>query len=48
VIDKKYSAKKPLSMYSSPSFLYRMLHSSKLLPSVFLVLPSVLDTRQSS
>jgi hypothetical protein len=41
VPDKKYSAKRPLLMYSSPSVLYRVLHSAKPLPSVFRALPSV-------
>jgi len=34
VPDKKYSAKKLLPMYSSPSVLCRVLHSAKPLPSV--------------
>jgi hypothetical protein len=34
VPDKKYSAKKPLPMYSSPCVLCRVLHSAKPLPSV--------------
>jgi hypothetical protein len=34
VPDKKYSAKMLLPMYSSPSFLCRVLHSAKPLPSV--------------
>jgi hypothetical protein len=32
----KYSAKRPLPMYSSPSVLCRVLHSVKPLPSVTL------------
>ena len=32
--DKKYSTKRPLPMYSSPSVLCRVLHSAKPLPSV--------------
>jgi hypothetical protein len=35
VPDKKYSAKRPLSMYSSPSVFCRVLHSVKTLPNVF-------------
>jgi hypothetical protein len=34
VPDKKYSAKRLLPMYSSPSVLCRVLHSAKPLPSV--------------
>jgi hypothetical protein len=34
VPDKKYSAKRLLPMYSSPSILCRVLHSAKHLPSV--------------
>jgi hypothetical protein len=34
VPDKKYSTKKLLPMYSSPSVLCRVLHSAKPLPSV--------------
>jgi hypothetical protein len=41
VPDKKYSAKRLLPMYSSPSVLCRVLHSAK-------SLPSVCDTRQRS
>jgi hypothetical protein len=48
VPDKKYSAKRPLPMYSSPSVLCRVLHSAKTLPSVKEPLPCVGDTRQSS
>jgi hypothetical protein len=36
VPDKKYSAKRLLPMYSSPSVLCRVLHSAKPLPSVTL------------
>jgi hypothetical protein len=35
VPDKKYSAKKSLSMYCSPSSICWALHSAKILPSVF-------------
>jgi hypothetical protein len=41
VPDKKYSAKRPLPMYSSPSVLCRVLHSAKALPSVKEPLPCV-------
>jgi hypothetical protein len=37
VLDKKYSAKKPLSMYCSSSPLCRVSHWAKTLPSVFRV-----------
>jgi hypothetical protein len=47
VPDKKYSANKPLPMYSSSSFLCRVSHSIKPLPNVFKALPIVLDTWQS-
>jgi hypothetical protein len=43
VPDKKYSTKKPLPMYNSPS---SVLHSTKTLPSVLQALPSALDTWQ--
>jgi hypothetical protein len=46
--DKKYSAKNPLTMYSSPSLLCRVSHSTKLLLSVFQALSSASDTRQRS
>jgi hypothetical protein len=46
--DKKYSAKRLLPMYSSPSVLCQVLHSAKALPSVKYHLPSVSDTRQRS
>jgi hypothetical protein len=36
VLDKKYSTKKPLSIYSSSSFLYRVSHSVKPSSSVTL------------
>jgi hypothetical protein len=41
VPDKKYSAKKPLPMYSSPRLLCRVSHSAKTSSSVFQALPSV-------
>jgi hypothetical protein len=43
VLDKKYSTKKPLSMYCSSSPLCRVGHSAK---SVFQGLPSASGTRQ--
>jgi hypothetical protein len=48
VPDKKYSAKKSLSMYCSPSSLCRVSHSAKFLPSVFWALPSASGIRQSA
>jgi hypothetical protein len=47
VPEKKYSAKKALSMHCLPSLLSRVSHSAKPLPSVFKSSPSALDTRQS-
>jgi hypothetical protein len=47
VSNKKYMAKKLLPMYSSPSLLFWVSHSAKPSSSVFQVLPSASDTRQS-
>jgi hypothetical protein len=46
VADKKYSTKKPLSMYSSPSCLCRVSHSAKHSRSVFQPSSSASHTRQ--
>jgi hypothetical protein len=45
VPDKKYSANKPLSMYSSLSSLCQVSHSTKPSPRVFRSLPSASYTR---
>jgi hypothetical protein len=45
-LDKMYSAKKLLPMYSLPNLLCRLSHSIKPSPSVFQALSSVSDTRQ--
>jgi hypothetical protein len=44
VPDKKYSAKKPLSMYCSPRSLCRVSHLAKTLSSVFQSLGKVFDS----
>jgi hypothetical protein len=46
VLEKKYLAKKALSMHCVPSPICRVQHSAKSLPSVFKALPSVSGTRQ--
>jgi hypothetical protein len=46
VPEKKYSAKKALSMHCVPSLLCRVRHSAKLLSSVFKAFPSAPGTRQ--
>jgi hypothetical protein len=46
VPDKKHSAKRPLPTLSLSFFLCRVQHSAKGLPSAYVILPSVSDTRQ--
>jgi hypothetical protein len=46
VPNKKHSAKRPLPTLSLPFSLCRVQHSAKGLPSTYVVLPSVSDTRQ--
>jgi hypothetical protein len=44
VPDKKHSTKRSLPTLSLPSSLYRVQHSTKFLPSVYVILPSVPHT----
>jgi hypothetical protein len=46
VPDRKHLAKRPLPTLSLPSPICRAQHSAKSLPSAYVVLPSVSDTRQ--
>ena len=48
VPDKRHSAKPALPVEERPCALRRVLHSANNLPSVFLPLPSVCDTWQST
>ena len=48
VPEKKHSAKPASPVEERPCALRRVLHSANNLPSVFLPLPSVCDTRQST